>query len=227
MIWVFNSLVLSKSPFYFSYWTVDLLSRHNRWRETYRHALSLSNESNNEQLGWDFVSVPPTFHGITLKRRHINTDCGKPPGDYFQKIKDESLWNFQRRRMNDPWALRGKNTTDSSGIILILWSVTINHLRSDNDCSLGTFPVKAASAPTHPRGFSKRLPIDPTTSPRVQWAWPRKSCRDDERRVNFIKNKHTRCAKVLSYPSFLYVHYFLISLQIKLPGNSHFCHFSK
>lgn len=32
-------------------------------------------------------------------------------------------------------------------------------------------------ARAHIRGFSRRLPAEPTISPRVQKAWPRKSCR--------------------------------------------------
>lgn len=46
------------------------------------------------------------------------------------------------------------------------------------------FSATAIWAPTHPRGFSKRLPNDPTISPRVQWACPRKSCRVKEKEVS-------------------------------------------
>lgn len=35
---------------------------------------------------------------------------------------------------------------------------------------------------THVRGFSRRLPGDPTISPRVQKAWPRKSCMSREQK---------------------------------------------
>lgn len=34
-----------------------------------------------------------------------------------------------------------------------------------------------ANGGAHVRGFSRRLPAEPTISPRVQNAWPRKSCR--------------------------------------------------
>lgn len=68
--------------------------------------------------------------------------------------------------------------------------------------------AEALRSCTHPRGFSRRLPNDPTTSPRVQWAWPRKSCGVGERGVNISviqtwhrekekqKNKSTEHTKI-------------------------------
>lgn len=39
-------------------------------------------------------------------------------------------------------------------------------------------PLQPPPSPAHVSGFSRRLPDEPTISPSVQKAWPRKSCRE-------------------------------------------------
>lgn len=103
------------------------------------------------------------------------------------------------------WALPdsvGKSIPDSSSSHLN-FAVTINQHRSDNYWNIGTLP--AMGTPTHPRAFSERLPNDPTTSPRVQKAWPRKSCRVRDRESVLksslfsvlTENKHTKLKNLI------------------------------
>lgn len=46
----------------------------------------------------------------------------------------------------------------------------------------GRHPDRLYPSYTYVRGFSRRLPEDPTISPRVQKAWPRKSCIPGQKR---------------------------------------------
>lgn len=48
-----------------------------------------------------------------------------------------------------------------------------------------------ATCATYIKGFSKRLPREPTISPSVQNAWPRKSCEKTRKKTRGAENRHT------------------------------------
>lgn len=63
---------------------------------------------------------------------------------------------------------------------------------AEDGSSKGSHPDKLYPFYTYVRGFSRRLPEDPTISPRVQKAWPRKSCiaRAEETSVSHRVHSH-------------------------------------
>lgn len=77
-------------------------------------------------------------------------------------------------------------TAQSEVWLHLLWpSISIFHIIT----KISTFS-QLREASTHPRAFSERLPSDPTTSPRVKWAWPKKSCSVRKRKNMQVNYKH-------------------------------------
>lgn len=147
-----------------------LLSRVHQWT-TWLTCAKSTDCSKDDPEGEKFPSG-------TIFQAQVGESSYKRRSHHRYREQSLKLWNNCRCKTSSHtvtpkgkvWILpaySGGKTSQTALTVIwfhLLWS-SIN-IGSDNHWNIDT--LSAMGSPTHPRGFSERLPNDPTTSPRVQ-----------------------------------------------------------